>query len=51
MEYIANYFVNRSSNGPTESLNQKLRAILRRAFGVTNFGRFRLRALDAFGRA
>lgn len=48
---IANYFVNRSSNGPTESLNQKLRTILWRAFGLRNFEHFRLRALDTCGRA
>lgn len=51
MESIANYFVNRSSNGPTESLNQGLRTILQRAFDLKKFEHFRLRALDAYGRA
>ena len=50
MEGIANYFVNRSSNGPTESFNQGLRTILWRAFGLKNFEHFRLRALDTYGR-
>lgn len=50
LEGIANYFVNRSSNGPTESLNQGLRTILWRTFGLKNFQHFRLRALDTYGR-
>jgi transposase len=50
MDKIANYFVNRSSNGRTEGFNHGLRSILWRAFGMTNFKRFRLRVLDRFGR-
>ena len=50
MGKIANYFVNRSSNGRTEGFNHGLRSILWRAFGMTNFKRFRLRVLDRFGR-
>lgn len=46
---IANYFVSRSSNGRTEGYNHGLRAILWRAFGMTNFQHFRLRVLDRFG--
>jgi transposase len=46
---IANYFVWRSSNGRTEGFNHGLRAILWRAFGMTNFSHFRLRVLDRFG--
>ena len=46
---IANYFVWRSSNGRTEGFNHGLRAILWRAFGMTNFRHFRLRVLDRFG--
>jgi len=49
MDKIANYFVSRSSNGRTEGFNHGLRSILWRAFGMTNFKRFRLRALDRFG--
>ena len=47
---IANYFLSRSSNGPTEGFNNGLRTLLRRAYGMTNFRRFRLRVLDRFGR-
>jgi transposase len=49
MGEIANYFVARSSNGPTEGFNRGLRAILWRACGMTNFAHFRLRVLHAFG--
>jgi transposase len=50
LEWIANYFVSRSSNGRTEGFNHGLRAILWRAFGMCNFHHFRLRVLDRFGR-
>jgi transposase len=50
LEKIANYFVTRSSNGRTEGFNHALRSILWRAFGMTNFAHFRLRALHRFGR-
>lgn len=50
LDKIANYFVTRSSNGRTEGFNLALRSILWRAFGMTNFQRFRLRVLDRFGR-
>jgi transposase len=49
LDKIANYFVNRSTNGPTEGFNHGLRAILWRAFGMTNFRHFRARALHTFG--
>ena len=49
MEKIANYFVSRSTNGRTEGFNHGLRAILWRAYGMTNFSHFRLRVLHAFG--
>lgn len=49
MEKIANYFVNRSSNGRTEGFNRGLRAILWRACGMRNFHHFRLRVLHLFG--
>lgn len=49
MAEIANYFVARSSNGPTEGFNRGLRGILWRACGMTNFAHFRLRVLHAFG--
>lgn len=50
LELIANYFVDRSSNGPTEGFNNGLRSILRRAFGMTNFEHFRARVLHLFGK-
>jgi transposase len=50
LDKIANYFVSRSSNGRTEGFNHALRSILWRAFGMTNFTHFRLRALGRFGR-
>jgi transposase len=49
MDRIANYFVRRSSNGRAEGFNRRLRAILWRACGMTNFDHFRLRVLHAFG--
>ncbi len=49
MDKIANYFRSRSSNGRTEGLNHGLRAILWRAYGMTNFENFRLRVLHCFG--
>ena len=49
MDRIANYFVARQTNGPTEGFNRGLRALLWRACGMTNFAHFRLRVLHAFG--
>lgn len=49
MDKIANYFVDRSSNGRTEGFNRGLRAILWRTCGMRNFIHFRLRVLHAFG--
>ncbi len=50
LEKIANYFVDRGSNGRVEGFNTGLRGILWRAFGMFNFKHFRLRVLDRFGR-
>lgn len=49
LDKIANYFHSRSSNGRTEGYNHGLRAILWRAYGMTNFQNFRLRVLHCFG--
>src|SRR3990170_1667763 len=49
LDKIVNYFINRSTNGPTEGFNHGLRAILWRAFGMTNFQHFRARVLHTFG--
>jgi len=50
LDKIANYFVDRASNGRVEGFNTGLRGILWRAFGMFNFAHFRLRVLDRFGR-
>jgi transposase len=50
LDKIANYFVDRGSNGRVEGFNTGLRGILWRAFGMFNFEHFRLRVLDRFGR-
>lgn len=50
LDRIANYFVDRASNGRVEGFNTGLRGILWRAFGMFNFEHFRLRVLDRFGR-
>jgi transposase len=50
LDKIANYFVDRASNGRVEGFNTGLRGILWRAFGMFNFEHFRLRVLDRFGR-
>ena len=44
---IANYFVSRSSHGPTEGFHNGLR---RRTFGMHNFRHFRRRVLDRLGK-
>lgn len=49
LDKIANYFLERSSNGRTEGFNRGLRALLWRACGMRNFDHFRLRVLHAFG--
>jgi transposase len=49
LDKIANYFINRSSNGRTEGLNHGIRAILWRAYGMLSFRNFRLRVLDCLG--
>ena len=50
LDSIANYFIGRASNGPTEGFNRGLRGILWRACGMFNFQHFRLRVLDRFSR-
>jgi transposase len=43
--HLLNYFHERFSTGTVEGLNNRLRALLRRAFGFLNFDHFRRRAL------
>ena len=42
---IANWHLSRVTNGPTEAANNLAKLIKRNAFGLTNFGHYRIRAL------
>jgi len=46
-EPILNYFVRRTTSGPVEGLNNKIKLILRQAFGFSNHEHFRRRVLMA----
>jgi transposase len=46
---ILRFFVERGSNGFAEGINNKIKLILRRAFGCANFAHLRLRIIVAFG--
>ncbi len=45
---IVNYFHHRTTNGPAEGINNKIKVIKRMAYGFRNFANFRLRILAAF---
>jgi transposase len=45
---ILNYFHNRTTNSPSEGINNKIKLVKRRAYGFRNFDNFRLRILTAF---
>ena len=45
---ILNYFHHRTTNGPSEGVNNKVKLVKRRAYGFRNFANFRLRILTAF---
>lgn len=45
---ITNYFAQRTTNGPAEGINNKIKLIKRMAYGFRNFANFRLRILAAF---
>ena len=47
-ESIVNYFIQRTTNGPAEGVNNKIKVIKRMAYGFRNFAHFRLRILAAF---
>jgi transposase len=47
-EPITNYFAQRTTNGPAEGINNKIKLIKRMAYGFRNFANFRLRILAAF---
>lgn len=45
---ILSFFTQRGSNGFAEGINNKIKLVLRRAFGCPNFDHFRLRIIAAF---
>jgi transposase len=45
---ILNYFNHRTTNSPSEGINNKIKLVKRRAYGFRNFQHFRLRILTAF---
>lgn len=45
---ITNYFAQRTTNGPAEGINNKIKVIKRMAYGFRNFANFRVRILAAF---
>lgn len=46
---ICNYFVNRTTSGVMEGINNRLKVIKRQAYGFVNFDNFRVRLLACFG--
>ncbi len=42
---ICNYFMNRTTSGTMEGINNKIKLIKRQGYGFTNFKNFRLRLL------
>jgi transposase len=45
---ILNYFRSRTTNGPAEGANNRVKLIKRQAYGMRNFAHFRLRVLGTF---
>jgi transposase len=45
IDEILAYFDNRTTQGAVEGINQKIKLIKRRAYGLTNFDNFRRRVL------
>jgi transposase len=48
LDNITNYFLQRTTSGIVEGINNKIKLIKRRAFGFRNFEHFRLRVIVAF---
>lgn len=48
LDKITNYFLQRTTSGMVEGINNKVKLIKRRAFGFRNFEHFRLRVIVAF---
>jgi transposase len=52
MDEITNYFISRLSSGWVEGLNNKIKVLKRRCYGLSNIGNlFRRISLDLQGRA
>lgn len=45
---ICNYFINRTTSGVMEGINNRIKLIKRQAYGFTNFDNFRARLLACF---
>lgn len=45
---ICNYFINRTTSGTMEGINNRIKLIKRQAYGFTNFDNFRARLLACF---
>ena len=48
LDGICNYFINRSSSGAIEGINNRIKLIKRQGYGFTNFDNFRARLLACF---
>ena len=47
-EGICNYFVNRTTSGVMEGINNRIKLIMRQGYGFSNFDNFRERVLACF---
>lgn len=48
LEGICNYFINRTTSGTMEGINNKIKLIMRQAYGFSNFEHMRSRLIAAF---
>ena len=48
LDSICNYFRTRTTSGPMEGINNRIKLIKRQAYGFVNFGNFRKRLLACF---
>jgi transposase len=48
LDGICNYFLNRTTSGVMEGINNKIKLIKRQAYGFTNFEHLRMRLMAAF---
>lgn len=48
LDGICNYFINRTTSGTMEGINNRIKLIKRQAYGFTNFDNFRARLLACF---